>query len=93
VSAASAWEIAVKFALGKLPLPEPPAAWLPDEVAANGFTPLPISVEHALAVAELPRHHADPFDRLLIAQAKAEQLAVVSSDDKLAAYDVDVIRC
>jgi PIN domain nuclease of toxin-antitoxin system len=93
VSAVTAWEIAIKIGIGKLAAPPEPAAWLPQELARNSFTPLPVSIEHALAVADLRRHHTDPFDRLLIAQAKLNQLAIVTTDEKFAAYGVDVIGC
>jgi PIN domain nuclease of toxin-antitoxin system len=93
VSAASAWEIAVKFALGKLSVSEHPRDWLPRHLAANRFVPLSITIQHALAVADLPRHHRDPFDRILVAQAKLEQLALVTGDEKLAAYGVELVVC
>jgi PIN domain nuclease of toxin-antitoxin system len=82
VSAASAWEIAVKRATGKLEAPGDIGAWIHD----NGFVELPIAVEHAVASAELPRHHADPFDRLLVAQAMLENLVLVAHDDEIARY-------
>jgi PIN domain nuclease of toxin-antitoxin system len=88
VSAVSAWEIAIKFALGRLDLPEPPEVCVPREIERQHFTPLPVSVEHALAVAGLPAHHADPFDRLLIVQAQLEDLTIVTADSAFARYDV-----
>jgi PIN domain nuclease of toxin-antitoxin system len=87
VSAASAWEIAVKRAAGKLEAPGDIAEW----IAQSNFAPLPIEVEHAVASAELPRHHSDPFDRLLVAQARLENLALVARDDAIDRYDVAVI--
>src|SRR5688572_4588546 len=65
LSAASAWEIAIKHALGKLRLPEPPVSYVPARVAALGVQALSIEHQHALHVATLPTHHRDPFDRLL----------------------------
>lgn len=91
VSAASAWEVAIKSALGRLALPGPAAEVLPAALAENDFTPLPISVEHALRVAELPRLHADPFDRILIAQAIAETLTIVTADAVFASYPVSIL--
>jgi PIN domain nuclease of toxin-antitoxin system len=91
LSAASAWEIAIKWRLGKLSLPEPPSTYLPSRMASSGVTPLHVSHAHAIAVAELPLHHADPFDRLIVAQAAAEGAALLTADEALAAYDVDVI--
>lgn len=91
LSAASSWEIAIKWALGKLPLPEAPGAYVPSRLRAAGITPLAISHLHALRVAELPRHHGDPFDRLLIAQAQLEGLSILTSDSAFDRYDVPVI--
>lgn len=91
LSAASAWEIAIKYQLGKLRLPEPPASYVPARVAALGVQPLPIEQPHALHVATLPAHHRDPFDRLLIAQAQLDDLAILTADPQIAAYDVTTI--
>lgn len=84
VSLASAWEIAIKTSLGKLIVAEPISVLLPRELNRNGFHSLPIELAHIIAIADLPFHHRDPFDRLLIAQAMVEQLTVASSD---AAFD------
>ncbi len=67
LSAASCWEIAITYALGKLPLPEPPDQYVPDRMQSSGVDALPIRVEHALRVAHLPAYHGDSCDRLLIA--------------------------
>ena len=88
VSAASAWEIAIKVQLGRLAGPPDPATWLPAELAANRFTPLAIGLHHALAVERLPPHHRDPFDRLLIAQAAIERLMLITGDWQLERYAV-----
>jgi len=87
VSAVSAWEITIKRSLGKLRAP----ADLAEEVAAHRFTPLAVSLEHALAVGALPDLHRDPFDRLLVAQAGVEGLTIVTRDRAIARYDVDVL--
>ena len=87
VSAASVWEIGIKRALGKLDVPGD----LFDIAVDAGCRPLPISWTHAQAAAALPLHHTDPFDRMLIAQARCENLRLASSDAKLAAYDVDLV--
>ena len=92
VSAASAWEIAIKFAIGKLSVPHP-RDWLPQQMAENRFRPLPIGHDHALAAADLPRLHSDPFDRMLVVQAKLGQLALVTADQGLAAYGVELLVC
>ncbi|MGY1824262.1 type II toxin-antitoxin system VapC family toxin [Geodermatophilus sp. SYSU D00079] len=87
VSAASAWEMAIKAALGKLSAPDDLAA----ELAHHGFEPLPITVEDGLAAGRLPRHHEDPFDRMLIAQAARRRLVVVTADRRFGDYDVPVL--
>jgi PIN domain nuclease of toxin-antitoxin system len=93
VSAVSGWEIAIKAALGKLLVPVDPRRWLPEQVRAANFTPLSVTLEHALGVSDLPRHHADPFDRLLLAQAVAEELTIVTGDRQFDAYGVPLVRC
>jgi PIN domain nuclease of toxin-antitoxin system len=90
LSAASCWEIATKYALGKLPLPLPPAEYVPSRMQSSGVLALPISHNHALHVATLPYHHRDPFDRLLIAQGQLERLPVLTVDRQFAAYDVRI---
>jgi PIN domain nuclease of toxin-antitoxin system len=87
VSAASAWEIAIKSALGKLETTRDPARAATD----SGFTPLPVLFAHAAAVGGLPAHHRDPFDRLLIATAHVEGLTIVTSDDQFRPYRVPML--
>jgi PIN domain nuclease of toxin-antitoxin system len=84
VSAASEWEVAIKVALGKLTVPGP----LLEVVTASGFAQLPVDFGHAAAAGALPAAHADPFDRMLIAQAMVERLSLVSHDRLLAKYAV-----
>lgn len=91
LSAASSWEIAIKYALGKLPLPLPPMEYVLSRMETSGTTPLPIQHSHALRVGSLPHHHADPFDRLLVAQAQLENLDILTADPKLEAYEVSLI--
>ena len=91
LSAASAWEIAVKYRLGKLPLPEPPIVYVPDRMRRSGTTSLPVEAAHALRTSELPDHHNDPFDRLLIAQAQLLDIPIVTVDEQIRAYDVAVV--
>lgn len=88
VSAASSWEIAIKYQLGKLPLPEAPTTYVPDRLARSGSTPLAIEHAHVLRAGALPRHHRDPFDRLLVAQAQALGVPLVSGDVAIEPYDV-----
>jgi len=91
VSAASLWEMAIKAELGKLRLPGPPAEWLPGALARTGIQVLAVEGSHALAAGALPPHHRDPFDRMIVAQALAESLTVVTRDARLAAYGVAVL--
>ncbi len=86
VSAATTWEIEIKRALCKLKAPEN----LEEELSANHFVPLAITVVHSTAAARLPRHHDDPFDRMLIAQSALESLALVTSDKRLKDYGAHV---
>lgn len=90
LSAASSWEIAVKYELGKLPLPSAPADYVPDRMRSSGVTPLPVTHSHALHVASLPNHHRDPFDRILIAQARLDRLTILTADRVFDRYDVPV---
>ena len=87
VSAATVWEIAIKRAAGKLKVP----GNLEERIIANRFIPLSITFAHAISAADLPRHHADPFDRLLIAQAISERLTLISRDPEIPRYPVAVL--
>jgi PIN domain nuclease of toxin-antitoxin system len=91
LSAASAWEIAIKYHLGRLPLPEAPTTYVPSRVAASGCTALGIDHAHVLRAGLLPDHHRDPFDRLLVAQAQILGVPLVSGDHALTAYDITVL--
>ena len=87
VSSASAWEISMKTELGKLTVPT-------DDIGAvvedEGFEPLPITLGAARVAGHLPAHHRDPFDRMLVAQARVEQLTLLTADRRLAAYEVEI---
>ncbi len=91
LSAASSWEIAIKYALGKLPLPLPPVEYVVSRMETSGTSPLPIQHSHALHAGSLPLHHADPFDRLLIAQAQLEELEILTVDRQFEAYQVKLL--
>lgn len=91
LSAASSWEIAIKYRLGKLPLPEPPSQFIPPRLARDGILALPVEHAHCLAVADLPDHHSDPFDRLLIAQCQLEGMTFVTHDNKVGAYAAEIL--
>ncbi len=88
VSIATCWEIAIKAGLGKLTLGEPSQSFLDREIPRNNFELLSISLDHATSVEDLAQHHKDPFDRLIIAQAIAEGIPIVSSDPAFDAYPV-----
>lgn len=91
VSPASLWEVAIKLSLGKYALPIPFAEFWDEQLLTNDFTLLPISVAHTARVADLPYHHRDPFDRLIIAQSLVEKIPIVSSDELFAKYAVERI--
>jgi PIN domain nuclease of toxin-antitoxin system len=92
-SAAGSWEIAIKYALGALPLPKPPSEYIPYALRMWAVRALNITHEHALREGELPAHHRDPFDRLLIAQALSEQMTLLTANRVLQEYKVDLIFC
>jgi PIN domain nuclease of toxin-antitoxin system len=90
VSSATLWEISIKDALGKLTLPQPFGQLFPSRLEASRFLLLPILIPHLEINRQLPFHHRDPFDRLLIAQALAEDLTIISCDAEFSAYGVKV---
>jgi len=87
LSAASVWEIAIKTGLGKLRVDSDVVAAAEDA----GFSPLPVNHQHARLAGALPRHHGDPFDRMLVAQAQLEDLTLVTRDPRMRAYDVPIL--
>lgn len=91
VSAAVSWEIAIKYRLGRLPLPQEPERYVPTRLRALKAESVPIEHGHALAVAELPLLHRDPFDRLLIAQAQALGVPILTADASIARYRVQTL--
>lgn len=88
VSAASAWEVATKFRIGKLPDAGPLAVDFGREVRAQGFLPLAVTLEHGAAAGALPGAHRDPFDRMLIAQARSERMALISNESLFDDYEI-----
>lgn len=92
LSAASSWEIGIKYSLGKLPLPEPPAQFILPRLLRDRIESLPIDHRHAAAAAALPDHHRDPLDRMLIAQALAEGLTICTADGVFERYEVPILR-
>jgi len=91
LSAASIWEAVIKHALGKLPLPDAPAEYLPRQREAHGIASLPIEEAALIHLAKMPSLHRDPFDRLLIAQALQVGLTMVTVDDAVRAYPVPLL--
>jgi PIN domain nuclease of toxin-antitoxin system len=91
VSPASYWELAIKISLGKFHLGVPYEEFFQEQITKNDFGILPIEVRHAAAVIPMPFHHRDPFDRLIIAQAKVEDIPLVSADPMLDAYRIQRI--
>jgi len=91
LSAASALEIAIKYGINKLQLPDTPEIYVPDRMRRANLKRLEITHEHALAVAHLPQIHKDPFDRLLVAQANAKNFMLLSADKIFAQYNVKFI--
>lgn len=92
LSDASAWEISIKYGTGKLDLPEAPETFVPSRVNRAGFSHLSIALKHVLAVHSLPFIHRDPFDRLLVAQARMEGLTLLSADPIFSNYSLKILN-
>jgi len=93
LSAASSWEIAIKFALGALALPKPPSQFIPNAIGSLAIRSLDITHFHSLMAGELPAHHRDPFDRMLIAQARMENMVLLTADRAFLKYEVKSMFC
>jgi PIN domain nuclease of toxin-antitoxin system len=91
ISVASLWEIIAKVQIGKLTLPGPVSAYLTAQLKTNGVSVLPITLDHVKRLEQLPVHHRDPFDRILIAQSLEESIELVSADPQFAKYPIHVI--
>ncbi|GAB7006198.1 type II toxin-antitoxin system VapC family toxin [Nocardioides sp. AN3] len=91
VSAATVWEIAIKYDVGKLALPQPPDVYLRDRLRDSATTVAPIDLDDAVRAAGLPLHHKDPFDRMIVAQAQLLGLPLVTVDPVMKKYDIDII--
>lgn len=91
VSAASAWEISTKSRMGRLPIPEPWDGFISTHLEKNAFQPLAITMRHTFGITSLPELHRDPFDRILVAQALAEEMPLVSGDREIQACPVSTI--
>ena len=93
LSSVTSWELAIKSAIGKLTLPKKLDELLSEIFQNFSFQPLPITHAHSLAVGELALHHRDPFDRMLIAQARSEKLLLMTADDSFEKYPVEILWC
>lgn len=91
-STASVWEIAIKYGKGLLPLPEHPRRFIPLTLAASDISPISVTLREAIGVTDLPRHHGDPFDRLLISQARLNEMYILTDDKMFERYEVDIIN-
>ncbi len=92
LSTVSVWEIAIKYQLNRLPLPQPPSVYIPEQRAFNRIRSLPLDEASAAQLQGLPLHHSDPFDRMLICQALTHDLLLVSVDSKMPLYPVKLLR-
>ncbi len=91
LSPASTWELMVKSTAGRITVSESVEALVEEAIAASGVQPLPIEHRHALQLRQLPAHHRDPFDRMLVAQARSDSLILVTGDQQLTAYEVETL--
>ncbi len=91
LSAASGWEIAIKAQLNRIQLPGSPENFISEQLRINGIQSLPILMSHALHVYNLPDHHRDPFDRILVAQSQLEGLPILTADPSISLYKIEVI--
>ena len=90
-SAASGWKIAIKARLGKIQLPSDPASFVPKQLRINAVEPLAVQMTHALHVYLLPKHHRDPFDRILVAHAQVDRMAIITADQQITQYAVEIL--
>ena len=93
LSAITSWEISIKMRLGKLDFAGPPAQYVPRFMAKQNLQPLSITHSHAAKVYDLPIHHSDPFDRMLIAQALVEEMVILTSDRVFRKYPAELLWC
>jgi PIN domain nuclease of toxin-antitoxin system len=91
-SAASGWEIAIKTGLGRLEIPGDLQRFVAEQLSRNAIQTLPIYLSHVLHTGTLPRHHRDPFDRILVSQALLEKMPLLSADPQIARYPIEVVR-
>ena len=92
LSTVCSWEIAIKYSIGRLSLPEPPERFIPSRMARDSIGSLAIQHAHTIKTASLPHHHKDPFDRLLIAQAVVEKIPIMTADPDFRLYEIEIIE-
>ena len=92
LSHVSSWEISIKYGIGKLRLPKPPEELIPELIFISDYQHLPITLDHVFGAHSLPRIHRDPFDRLLVSQAKTEGLTLLTADPELSKYDIRTLQ-
>lgn len=93
LSAASSWEIVVKHGVGKLNLPKAPQKLIPEALMKLAVRALPITLTHTFLVEDLPNHHKDPFDRILVAQSRSEGMVLMTEDSEVSKYPVEILWC
>ena len=93
LSVVTSWEVVIKFSIGRLTLPKDPDDLLPEVFERFSFQPLSITHAHSLAVGNLVFHHRDPFDRMLVAQARSEKLVLLTADSMFEKYPVEILWC
>jgi PIN domain nuclease of toxin-antitoxin system len=93
LSPASSWEIAIKFAMGRLRLPKKPSEFIPEAMRVLALRSLEITHIHSVIAGDLAPHHRDPFDRMLIAQAGSESMTLLTADKLFQKYDVEILPC
>jgi PIN domain nuclease of toxin-antitoxin system len=91
LSAASIWEMMIKCSINRLSIPKPEKIFLEEQMRVSNIIELPINMEHSFEIIHLPQIHKDPFDRILISQAKVEEMKIITKDSKIPLYDIDVI--
>jgi PIN domain nuclease of toxin-antitoxin system len=92
LSAAALWELAIKTSAGRVRYSGSPSVQIPIHLERSGVYPLPVTADHAIAAADLPMHHRDPFDRMMVAQARVEELTLATADRRLEAYGVPLLE-
>jgi PIN domain nuclease of toxin-antitoxin system len=91
LSAASIWEMMIKCSINRLSIPKPEKSFLTEQMAISNITELPVNMEHSFEIINLPLFHKDPFDRILVSQARVENMRIITRDKKMSLYDIDIV--